>query len=78
MAQFLYTPPNTKPTYKAAIVLASLLLLYFIIYLVRVYVYWEDNAVKCDTDNILYAWITGKMPEWARVCMNYRPSKLKK
>ena len=72
MATFLYNPPSDRTKTKVAGVLLGLVSFYFIIYLVRMYIYWEDNAVVCDTDNILYAWLTNKMPEWAKKCMNYQ------
>jgi|UniRef100_A0A6C0F4E8 hypothetical protein len=67
---YLYIEPNISK-YKTGVtlVIAIILIAVLIMQYMHIYVNWDDRTVKCKTDNMYIAYITGNIEKWMEDCV---------
>ena len=65
----IYIEPQSKLKSGITMVIAILVITYLIMQYLHIYIKWSDKSIKCKTDNMFIAYLTGNMKQWIKKCV---------
>jgi hypothetical protein len=66
---YIYIEPQSKYKTGVTLVLLIIVLAFIIMQYYHIYINWNDKTIKCKTDNMVIAYITGNINKWMKDCV---------
>lgn len=66
---YIYIEPQSKYKTGVTLVLLIIVVAFLIMKYLHLYVNWNDKTIKCKTDNMVIAHITGNINKWMKDCV---------
>jgi hypothetical protein len=67
-AKYAYIEPESIYKTGATLVIIIILITFLIMQYMYIYTNWNDVNVKCKTENVFIAYITGNINKWVSDC----------